>query len=255
MIVAKINGLPMLIETMDGMEKQARFAASRALNEVAFEVMRTGRSKLQAAFDRPTPWTVNSWYVRKKAIKSDLTAVVGWSDFLGNKQFKGADYFLAQHFVGGSRMHKRFEERLIQAGIMPSGMFAVPGQAAQELGMIDKYGNMKASVIVAILSGLSALSGPGHSGNAANRKRWSANKRAAARVYWAGKPGVNTPNGIWMIDEKFSKRGRLRPIIIFVRGENYRKRLDMQAISDAVAMNKFDEAFQKELDSAIRTAK
>jgi hypothetical protein len=223
--------------------------------------MREGQRQIESAFDKPTRWTVKSWYVRKKASKNDLVASVGWSDYLANKQFKGPDYFLAHHFNGGRRVLKRFEQRLVSKGLMPAGFQCAIGKAAEEMGMVDGNGNMKGSVIVAILSGLQAFDEVGYKMNASGRGRLSANKRAAKNVYWAGKPGKNTPAGIWALDEKYRRgndkgpRGRLRPVLIYVRPGNYRKRLDLQRISDAVVVKTFNAEFDKELAAAMRTAR
>ncbi len=256
MIKVEMKGLQATIADISGMGKQVRFAASRALNSAAFAAMREGQRQIEGALDRPTRWTLKSWYVRKKATKNELIASVGWSDYLVNKQFKGPDYYLAQHFSGGKRKLKRFEERLISRGVMPAGYQCAIGKAASEMGLLDSHGNMKSGVIVAIVSALQALSGPGSAGNANGRKRQSANKRAARQVYWSGKPGPNTPNGIWALDEKFKGgRGRLRPVLIYVKPGNYRKRLDLQKISDAVVVRTFNSEFDKEYAAALRTAK
>ena len=231
--------------------KQVTWAAKEALNNVAFSSMRSGRDHIRSKFDRPTRWTVNSWYVRRKATEAKLEAVVGWSDYLSNKSGNAADYYLPQHWNGGRREHKAFEKRLIRSNIMPADMYAVPGKAAEDMGMIDAYGNMKGGVLTAILSAVGAFTESGYSANATTRqsKKYSANKRAARNVYWAGKPGPNTPNGIWALDEKFSKRGRLRPVIVFVRGPRYTKRLDLGMLS-----RKADVDLQAEFNRALRVA-
>lgn len=247
----------------DLQRKQIPFATVRALNTVAFNAMRVGREYLQANLDKPTPFTVKSWYVRRKATKAKPEAVVGWSDYVSQKrigeggQFAGAEYYLAQHWAGGGRRNKAFERQLQRRGIMPDGMQAVPGDSAQELGMMDRYGNMKGSVLVAILSAVGSFDEMGYQANATTRqsKRMSREKSASKRVYWAGKPGNNTPNGIWMIDDKHSKRGRLRPVIVFVKPGRYSKRLDIEAVSRQVQQRGFREAFEQELAHAIRTAK
>ena len=255
MITVEMKGLQQTIARLSGMGKQVRYAASRALNSAAFAAMREGRAQIEGALDRPTGWTLKSWYVRKKADKANLVAAVGWSDYLVNKQFRGPDYYLAQHFAGGRRKNKKFEDRLIAAGLMPAGYQCAIGKAAQEMGMIDSHGNMKGSVLVAILSGLQALGGDVNQ-NARGRGRLSANKRAAKQVYWAGKPGPNTPRGIWALDEKFKGgRGRLRPVLIYVKPGNYRKRLDLQKIADAVVVRTFNAEFAKEYENALRTAR
>lgn len=257
MLKIDTSDLQSLAQRLGAQGKQAAYAASRALNTTAFAVMREGRAHIERGLDNPTRWTVSSWYVRERASKAQLRVVVGWSDYLANKGGNAADYYLAQHFSGGSRRHKAFEKRLQRAGILPEGMYAVPGNAADELGLMDRRsGNMKPGAIVAILSAVQALSGPGSSGNAAGRKRWSANKRAAAQVYWAGKPGPNTPLGIWAIDDKHGNgRGRLRPVMVFVSHAHYRKRLDLQRIADATVARTFNAAFAREYAEAMRTAR
>lgn len=247
----------------DLQRKQIPFATKNALNTVAFNAMRVGRDYLQANIDRPTPFTVKSWYVRRKATKTRPEAVVGWSDYLSQKrigeggQFAGAEYYLSQHWTGGPRKNKAFERQLQRAGIMPPNTQAVPGEAAEEIGMIDRYGNMKGPALVAILSAVGSFDQMGYNANATVRqsKRLGRSKAAAKHVYWAGKPGKNTPNGIWLLDEKHSRRGRLRPVIVFVRRANYARRLDIDAVSAQVQRSGFREAFEKELAHAIRTAK
>jgi len=238
--------------------KQAAYAASRALNTIAFKVMREGQAHVQAQLDRPTPWTVKAWYVRKKASKTSLSAAVGWSDYLANKRGHAAEYYLAQHWEGGGRQFKAFESRLHRAGLMPAGMFAVPGKAASEMGFIDGRGNFKGSALVQILSGLGAFTESGYSANATVRtsRKIRGSKAAARHTYWSGKPGRNTPHGIWVIDEQYKRgRGRLRPVMVFVSSTRYGKRLDMQRIASTVTPQEFTEEFWREYQVALANAR
>lgn len=262
MIKVNVQGLQATMANLAGMQKQVRYAASRAINTLAFVAMREGRTQIQAKIDKPTNFTVSSWRVRRKADKNSLEAVVGWSDFLSSKRIQGgmdagAEYYLAQHWNGGGRKHKAFENHLRRTGVLPAGMYVVPGKAAPELGMIDRFGNMKASVIVAIMSAIGGFDNMGYSANATKRqsKRRSANKAAARKVYWAGKPGKNTPLGIWMLDDGFSKRGRLRPIMIFVKSPQYRARLNIADIQRQVLAAGFQREFDKELAAALGLAR
>lgn len=241
---------------LDAGQKHVRYAAMLAINNCAFHAMRAGRKEIESKIDKPTRWTVTSWYVRRKATKQKLEAVVGWSDYLANKKGEAADYYLSQHWNGGGRKHKAFEKRLIDSGVMPSGLFAVPGKAAEDLKMIDRFGNMKAGVLVAILSGLGTFNEAGYNANASVRsgKRRAASKTASRHVYWAGKPGKNTPNGIWIIDDKHGARGRLRPVMVFVRSPVYAKRLDLKSISNSAPRN-FDVEFAKAYRQALATAR
>lgn len=253
-IKVDVSGMEAIKARLDGMGKQVNYAASRAINSVAFDAMREGQAHITAGLNNPTPWTVKSWYVRKKANKNDLIASVGWSDYLSNKRGHAAEYYLSQHWTGGARKIKAFESRLQRAGLMPKGTVSVIGSAAFELGMVDARGNIKGSALVTILSGLGAFIEAGYSANA-NGRRLSKSKAASRHVYWAGKPGPNTPNGVWMIDEKHKNgRGRLRPILVFVKGANYKKRLDLDKTVEKSRRN-FDKYFDAELQNALRTAR
>jgi len=237
-------------------EKQAAYATSRALNTLAFQAMREGRAHIKAKLHDPRPWTVNAWYVRKKASKTSLVASVGWSDYLSNKRGHAAEYYLAQHWTGGTRKQKAYESHMQRSGILPAGYFTMPGAAAGELKLLDARGAFKGGAIVAIMSAIGGFDQRGFTANATTRqsKKRSANKAAARQVYWVGKPGKNTPLGIWAIDDKSSKRGRLRPVMIFVKRANYRKRLDLESIAAKVRPN-FGAEFNREYSAAIATAR
>lgn len=61
---------------LSDMAKQIPFAASVALNDLAFQVMRKENSAMSDIFKDPRPFTQRATQVEKKASKSDLTAVV-----------------------------------------------------------------------------------------------------------------------------------------------------------------------------------
>lgn len=61
---------------LSDMAKQIPFAASVALNDLAFQVMRKENSAMSDIFKSPRPFTQRATQVEKKASKSDLTAVV-----------------------------------------------------------------------------------------------------------------------------------------------------------------------------------
>jgi hypothetical protein len=112
---------------------------------------------------------------------------------------------------------------------------------------------MKGSALVQILAKLEAFQEMGFTANVVAKKR----KRAPGRnrVYWVGKPGRNTPLGVWLIDEKFSARGRLRPILIFVKSTNYEKRYDFHFAAKHALLKHFAPEFDKALAKALATAR
>lgn len=239
---------------LDAAGKQTRFAAKVALNEAIKVGQTAGREQLRARFDRPTRWTVNSWAIRKWATKSDLVGAVGWSDFLQNKQGRGADYWLKQHFEGGRRETKQFERRLRSTGVLPGNQQTAIGSAAERLGMLDAYGNMRGGAITAILSAMQSLSipGGGYAGNAAGRKQWSKSKKHAARVYWAGRPGTSGPSGIWALDDKNDK---ILPVLIFTRPGVYSARFDIRTFVNDEIEQAFEDRFEAAYARAMATAR
>jgi hypothetical protein len=59
--------------------KQLPFALSRAINDTAKDVVEAERKEMARAFDRPTPFTLNAFYI-KRATKTDLVAEVTSKD-------------------------------------------------------------------------------------------------------------------------------------------------------------------------------
>ena len=235
----------------DVQRKQIPFATSLALNRAAFLSLPDMTREVNDSFDRPTPWIQKSARYTK-ATKANLSVTFGY-DVFGNKQGVTAGKVLRSEVAGGERKLKRFEIALRRKGVLPNDMFAVPGEAAADLGMIDQYGNMKGGAIVQILSKLEAFQEVGFTANVVNKKR----KRAPGRdrYYWVGKPGRNTPLGVWLVDEKHSKRGRLRPVLVFVNATNYKKRYDFHYAANKALLKHFYPEFDKALAQALATAR
>lgn len=235
----------------DLQRRQVPYATSVALNRAAFLSLDDIKHEVNDSFDRPTPWIQKSARYTK-ATKTNLSLTFGY-DVFGNKQGVTAGKVLRAQVAGGERKLKRFEIALRRKGVLPNGMFAVPGDAADDLGMIDRFGNMKGSAIVQILSKLEAFQEMGFTANVVNKKR----KRAPGRdrYYWVGKPGRNTPLGVWLVDEKGGKRGRLRPVLVFVNSTNYEKRYDFQFAARTALLKHFDPEFDKALAQALASAR
>lgn len=235
----------------DVQHKQIPFAMSQALNDTAFKVMEAERLEMRDVFDKPTPWLLRGLRVAKST-KHSLVATVGF-DRDGNKTGVTGDKVLRAEVLGGARRLKGFEVALRRKGYLEPGEFAVPGKAAGDLNMIDSYGNMKGSAIVQILSKLQAFMEIGHTANVAGKRQRAAGR---SRVFWVGKPGRNTPRGIWLIDEKYGGgRGRLRPIIVFVNSTNYEAVFDFGYVASKTVEHEIGPAFQRRLANALRTAR
>jgi hypothetical protein len=161
------------------------------------------------------------------------------------------------HVFAGQRHFKAFEARLMQIGLIPAGYNAVPGAGAH----LDANGNMSRGQISQLLNVLGAYTEAGYN-KADNR---TVNRLAKGRVkknvygfvYWVNKVGStkakHLPPGVYQrIITGFGSS--LKPILIFVKRANYRKRLDFFGIVERVINREFPTEFDKSFDHAMKTA-
>ena len=138
--------------------------------------------------DKPTPWTMNSTFV-KPARSNRLSVAFGFKDY-ANSGTPAAKYLQPQ-VGGGNRSAKGAEKKLRLAQVIAPNQFIAPtGVTPLKL---NSYGNISGSTFVQVLSRLKALEGSGFTANVAKSKR-SQGKRAQ-RDYFAGTPG-DIPFGI-----------------------------------------------------------
>ena len=217
-------------------KKHLAFATAKALTKTAQLVKRDLQQEMTKVFDRPTPYTKNAIYI-KPATKEKLEARV-W--------LKDGSYLLPQIF-GGSRKLKRFEKSLASAGLLPAGMHAVPGSAAQ----LDAYGNMQRGQLVRILSSLRAFGEQGYSANMNAKQRGRLTKRTRS-AYFVGRPGGGKfPLGVWETKASGFGRSVARPVIMFVRASSYRKRFRFFEVAQNTVQIEFEDQFKQALAEAI----
>ena len=206
------------------------FATALALTRTAQEVRKAEVEEMKKVFDRPTPFTLRSLYL-KPATKADLTAKVWF------KELNRVEHYLEPQIYGRDRALKRFEEHLQRAGILPKGLYAVPGGGAR----LNKYGNMSAGQVTQILSALGA-----HPDPYANTKRRARARIGLLRGYFVGRPGGRRlPLGIW---EK--KGNKLLPVLIFVMKPAYQQRFSFFEIGKRVGESEFPKQFDRALTEA-----
>jgi hypothetical protein len=211
--------------------KHVPFATSLALTRTAQEVRKAEVEEMKRVFDRPTPFTLRSLYL-KPATKADLTAKVWFKDL------NRPEHYLVPQIRGGERLPKRFEEHLRRAGILPKDQVAVPGGGAR----LNKYGNMSAGQITQILSALGA-----HPDPYAHSKRKIRARIGLWRGYFVGRPGGGRfPFGVW------EKRGnKLLPVLIFVRRPTYTKLFQFYELGKRIALREFPKQFDLALRQAL----
>lgn len=221
--------------------KQLRFAAVRALTRTANNIKEELGNEMRRAFDRPTSYTLNSLRTRP-ATKDDLSASVTFREFAG----KGtpASVYLLPQVDGGSRQMKRFERSIRAAGLLPAGMYAVPGQGAD----LDKHGNMNRGQIMKILSALRASSDPMQ-----NRGKGQGKGKRRLEEYFVSMTrgrSAHLPPGIY---RRMPSERRVVPIMMFVSKVAYRRRFDFDGIAQKTADRNFERHFWEALDAAWAT--
>ena len=146
---------------------------AQAINDTTREVRDAQVAAIRASFDNPTAFTLRALRTTF-ATRSKLQAMVWLKDGTSRA------HYLIPQIEGGKRPLKRFEEILVQAGLMRKNERAVPGAGAK----LDAYGNMGRGQIVQILSQLQAFNLAGSDANATGSKRSKA-KRSKVEYFVA----------------------------------------------------------------------
>jgi hypothetical protein len=197
-------------------------ATVRALNDTAFQVRKIIQTEMTQVFDRPTRWTLNAPWTEKASLAR-------WQSSVGlqGKAVKSTDAYayLGPHIHGGARPAKRSERLLRERGILPAGLFAVPGAGAR----IDSYGNMSRGQMQEILANVRAHFDPHQ------RTRQGAKTKYFHAI-------IRGTNGIWM-----RKGFGVLPVLLFVRAPVYQRRFLFYKIAELAAAR----IFPKELDRQI----
>ena len=159
---------------------------------------------------------------------------------------------LAAQIKGGGRRNKRHEIALQRAGILPSGMAIVPGDAAK----IDQYGNMSAGQIVQIISWFRGFGEQGYKANTTDKGRAAKsrdNKRTGARGFQSfalqQKRGKLLPGVYQRIQMAFGSA--VKPVMIFVRQPQYRAKFDFYGVTKRAAEETFSKSFPRYLKQML----
>lgn len=224
--------------------RQLPFARSLIANRMAQKVQENEISVLKSRIDRPTPWTLNSLYIRA-ATKTRPEARVWFKDWA--PKGTAADKYLQPAVFGGARNAKRMEKAMAAMGYLKPGQFLVPAQGAR----LDAYGNMRRSQVVQILSAFRAFSNVGFTANASGSKR--SNRRQAksgANKYFFGEVGGEL--GIWQRVKSAFGDGA-RPIMLVTDGSpKYRIRFPFFAIAENTVAANYERVATKAIDEALR---
>lgn len=244
-IKIEITNVERLVAALDDFgRRQVPYAIALAANRVAKLVERALYAEMKQVFDRPVAWTLNSLYV-KTATKRTMLALVKLKD----EAYKGtpATKYLSPQIFGGSRDWKRHERALQMRGILPRGMYCVPGEAAK----LDAYGNMSKGQIIQILSAMKAF---GEQGYMANRTKNSAARNKSQPEYFSlQKAHGKLPPGIYQ-RFRFGHGTAIRPVLIFIKEPSYAKRFDFFGVAESVIAQHAEAEFVRALEYAKTAA-
>lgn len=221
-----------------------REAMNRAVDAAKIEV----KKELVAAFDRPTPFTVNSLRVTY-ASTANLRATL-W--FRQRSREDDKQWAVAQ-ILGGQRQLKPMELRLRRSFILPVGWMVVPGGGAD----IDAYGNISGGQVSQLLNVLGTYTEAGY--NKANAKTVQRLKRGTKKSYGFEYlvNYVDGPRRIKHLLPGVYKRYKtpfgssLKPILIFVSSTKYKRLLRFEEVITQTIKTRMPY----ELDKAISAYK
>lgn len=206
---------------IDRAVKGADSAIVKALNWTAFDARWDLQDEIKRVFDNPTPWTINSIYV-KKATPRNHVATVGIQDSTISGT-PAAEYLRVQ-VEGGDRSLKRVERLLQRSGVIKSKHRLVIAKQARK----DKHGNITKGRLKNIV-------------NDVRRGR----KRGAK--YFVMRKG-NEPIGI------FQRRSRKTLVAEFgiTNGVmNYKQLLNLYAVVMQTRDRKFKDAYRRALKQEL----
>lgn len=245
--LTEVNSLKVAIAEI---QNQLPFVMSKTINNVAFKAKEAAKTEMQSVFDRPTSFALNSLYV-KKSTKTDLNAIV---DFKQPDRISDKEHYLAAQSTGKRRGYKQFEAALYNRGILPRGYYAVPASGAD----IDQYGNMSRGQIIQILSYFDTFGASGfktNMGDKGREKLAKSTKRKYGTAYFFVKPGAKNNLHPGIYKRIYSNFGTaIKPVMVFVRGLQYQKLLDLKKIANKTYQQHFKTEFDAAFDYAMKTA-
>lgn len=237
------TGLVEALQTVQGLSER-RLAAVKATasTRTAVLVREAERAAMRQVFDRPTPYTLNSIFVKPATAQSPVAEVYVKDDRAGSGT--PATKYLLPQVEGGARRFKKLEGALLAVGAMPSGWYIVPGAGAR----LDAYGNVSPGQVIQILSQLRITMVSGFTRNMSfnKTKEIAAQRKAGGRFYVrpVGKPKP----GIYQ--REFIGRNTT-PVFTFVKAVRYRPRFDFDGTARRVAEAELGPQYARALAESI----
>lgn len=228
-----------LLRRLDGLRREIPFVIASSLTKTAVKVKPEIQKEIDRTFDRPTPYTRNSLYVQPaKKTDPNPTARLAFKDTQSARGGYLAAQYLLPFIQQTPRSNKAFENRLRAAGLLPPGMFVIPGKGAK----LDRYGNLDLGQLVGILSKLNAASGR----ELANRFRKRAARYESANYFVSR--GERLHRGVW----QRLPNHHIMPIYLFVDRILFRRFFDFEGVAKTSALRLLPTEFEAAIDKVLR---
>lgn len=243
------NNVAELTANVRAEQRAVSFAVVKALTRTGVSVKAEIRQEMRRVFERPTPYTLNSTFL-KPATKADPTARVWIKD---DRAGSGTtpEKFLGPEITGGKRSRRASERNLERLLVLPTGWYIVPGSEAKR----DQFGNWSVGELKQVLSWFKAAEmTSGYSANLTPKRRAALKKGTKRRrgfEYFAVRPEDKAAAwlrpGIYR-KTKFAFGGAIEPIAIFVESVSYKPRLDFFGVAERVGQREFPQQLRRALD-------
>ena len=254
----KIVGMEEAMKLVADLGKKGPWILKGTLDKTAKDVKEAQQVVMRSVFDRPTPYAQGALFTQN-ATTQNLTSKVWLKDKYSFTSGTKATEYLLPHIIGGERGFKGFEKALFRVGVLPAGLYCVPGAKAP----LDAYGNISRGFLVQIISYFQAFGEQGYRANITGKRKAKLKKGTKKNIgyeYFAiRKPGGRLRPGIYrktygggFSGGSFSTTGSsIEPVIMFVRKPTYRARWDFWRVgivrANSVWRQNFEESFKAEM--------
>lgn len=225
---------------------QMPYATSLAMNETMKGLDRYNRKLMKMAFERPTPYTMNAFYI-KYANKRNLTA------FLRRKDKPARKHYLEVQDTGGARplkgMERNFQSRLPYTGIIHA---VTPTRNTP----LNSYGNINQGFMTRVMSQLQVMSN--RDANAA-RPGYTKKGRKSKKRYFVPKEGSklaqSSGNGVYEATE-MKGASLVKKVLHFPNARpNYKKRTNFDGNMAQAAPSYMRRYWGQSIKRALATAR
>lgn len=219
---------------------------ARAMNATRDRITRGERQVMRRVFDRPTPYTMRSFFATK-AGPNKLRTETGLRDW--SPKGTPATRYIAPHVYGVARQRTGFENLMDRRGWIGGNEYLVPAPGAP----IDGYGNVTKGTYTKILSAFGALRETGYTANRTGSKR--SQRKAKVNNYFIGADSDGT-RAIWQRKDTAFGQG-LKPIFWVKDGPpKYRKRFAFFEIAENITKANYERDLvnEFEVDAVIQRA-